>query len=693
MKIFVTLMLSLSAVVVNAATTSERLQDESDGQNWLSYGRTYSENHFSPLTQINDQNVADLGLTWWLDLPPVSGIFSAPLAVDGVIYFGVGYSVIRAVDAVTGELLWIHDTKAAQRAGQKLRGGWGIRGIAYWEGRILTGTHDGRLVALNAENGEELWSVQTVDADNSAFITGPPWVYNGKVTIGHGGADFGPLRGYVATYDIETGKELWRFYMVPGNPADGFENAAMEMAAKTWTGEWWKHGGGGTVWHAMAYDPKFNRLYLGGGNGAPVNQKIRSPEGGDNLFLASIVAVDADTGEYVWHYQVNPGETWDFNANMDIELADIEIAGKQRSVLLHAPKNGFFYVIDRDSGGLIAAEPFADRISWAEKIDLATGRPVEDPEARYPSGGALVAPGPIGAHSLAAMSYSPQTGYAYIPTLEITRVYADPAGDLSTWKAPGNMLNAQAIGMPTKKFDIPPTISHLVAFDVAKGEQAWAVETIGMFTGGTAATAGNLVFHGKSEGRLVAHAADTGAELWSFDTQTGIQSQPITFMVDGVQYVSVIAGFRGMGGSSGANPDWEYRLQPRRLLTFSLKADAALPPVAQRSTPFLVDASFEVDDTKAQQGRGITLARCGLCHGFFLNSGGAAPDLRKSTLALDLDALVSVIKEGALVANGMPQYQELTRTDIESIQHYIRQQANAAAEAAPAALVKQVGGV
>lgn len=651
--------------------------DQVPDENWVSYGGNDRDTHYSPLSQINASNVADLKLSWFHDLEPVANPVVAPIAIDGVLYFAYGYSVLHAMDAVTGQLLWKYDPKVPEVAGEKLRGGWGVRGIAYSNGKIFVGTHDGRLIAVDAKDGSQVWSVQSLDKTDATYITGAPWVLGDKVAIGFGGGDFGAARGYVTAYDAETGSEAWRFYVVPGNPADGFENAAMEMAAETWTGEWWKYGGGGTVWNAMAYDKDLNLVYLGTGNGTPVNQKIRSPGGGDNLFLCSIVALNADTGEYVWHYQVNPGETWDYNASMDIELAELEIDGEARSVLLHAPKNGFFYVIDRKTGELLSAEKFV-RANWAESIDLTTGRPIENPEARFPDGkGSLVYPSTIGARSIQAMSYSPKSGLAYFPAIDREHVFADPAGDLSEWQMKPGMAVNQGLGAPSRPIERKPESSELMAWDPVEQKKVWSVPQTGIFNGGTAATAGNLVFQGQLTGHFSAFSADSGELLWQFDTQTGVQSNPITYTVDGVQYVTVIAGWRGMGNPSGLDIEWEYRLQPRRVLTFALNGDAELPAAGPRSSPFLDDPQFVVDDEKALLGRTLTFTHCGLCHGFGLRSGGAAPDLRKSALPLNLDGLKSVLQDGALLPRGMPQFSEFTDEQVEAIQHYIRQQARA----------------
>jgi len=353
-----------------------RLADNSSGNDWAGYGRTYGEQHFSPLNQISAQTVDRLGLAWFMDLP-AGNTATIPVEVDGVLYLSYGLGVVRAVDVRTGKQLWEHDTKAGERAGQRLRQGWGIRGVGYWNGKVYTGTPDGRLVALDAKTGTQVWSVQTCD-DDGRFITGAPRLFDGKVIIGHGGADSASIRAYVTTFDAETGRQLWRFFIVPGDPAKGFEDKTQEMAAKTWSGEWWKYGGGGTAWNSFTYDAETDTILIGTGNGAPWNQKIRSAGKGDNLFLCSIVALDAKTGAYKWHYQVNPGETWDYNAAMDIQLADLKIAGQMRKVAITAPKNGFFYVIDRTNGKLISASPFA-KVTWATRIDIKTGAPSKLP--------------------------------------------------------------------------------------------------------------------------------------------------------------------------------------------------------------------------------------------------------------------------------------------------------------------------
>lgn len=641
---------------------------------WYSFGGDHTERHFTPLNQINSDNVSELKPVWYQDIYTAPSAFSAPLEVNGIIYFAAGYSVVHAMDAKTGELLWQYDPEAPQVAGEKLRSSWGIRGIGYGDGKILTGTVDGRLIALDVETGELVWSAMTIEPDDGRYITGAPLVYGNTVLIGHGGGDFAPIRGYVTAYNLQTGEELWRFYTVPGNPADGFESEAMEMAAKTWTGEWWKYGGGGTVWNTMTYDKEFNLVYIGTGNGAPWNQKIRSPGGGDNLFLCAIVALNADTGEYVWHYQINPGETWDFNAAMDMQLADLEINGEIRKVILHAPKNGFFYVIDRKTGRLISAEPFVDKVTWADRIDLETGRPIENPEARFPDGKAvLVFPSPTGAHTAEPMAFNPQAGLVYINAIERGKVYVDPSEGLEDWAfTPGQVIN-NGVGPAPTSIEVPPIENSLLAWDPVSQEKAWSIPLVGNKNGGLLTTAGNLVFQGGVEGKIRAYHADSGEQLWEYDVQNGVTAQPISYEVDGVQYLTIVAGWRA-SSADGPGLSWDYRQQQRRLITFAIGGKETLPEVDYIEMPYLDDPDFTVDVELARTGAALYGRQCAICHGGGLNAGGGAPDLRKAGTPLSFDSFQAVVQGGALVVNGMPKFGEFSDEQVQSLQHYIRRE-------------------
>ena len=677
----VVLALILAAQAAPAATKVDgaAIADEQQAANWLSYGRTYSEQRFSPLADINDANVAGLKPSWFLDLPLDRTLLATPLVVDGVMYFSGSYSVVRAVDAKTGKVLWTYDPKTLEVAGDRARIFWDSnRGVAYWRGKVFVATGDGRLNAIDAATGKELWSAVTIDPKLPMYINGAPRVFRDKVIIGNGGTEVGGNRGYVTAYDTETGKQAWRFYVVPGNPADGFEDETQAMAAKTWTGEWWKHGGGGNTWNGFTYDPEFNRIYIGTGNGSPWNQKIRSPGGGDNLFLCSIVALDADTGKYAWHYQTTPGETWDYNSNMDMVLADLAIDGKPVKALMHAPKNGFFYVIDRATGKVVSAEKIG-KVDWATHVDLKTGRPVERPGARYEDGEELVWPGPIGVHNWHAMSFSPKTGLAYIPTHEIPGLFTDKGIDTKIWQSPNFQIDP---GVEFLKEDVPVDagVSALLAWDPVRQKEAWRMPTPGAWNGGTLATAGNLVFQGQSDGKLVARRATTGEVLWTFDAGLGISAPPVTYQVDGKQHIALLVGWGGagpsIGGSLFAQHGWGYRAQPRRLLTFSLEGAATVPamPPPQMAKPIRQE-DFVVDKMLAEQGNKLWRTRCVLCHGAGVVSGGYAPDLRASTIPLYDKALHDVVVNGSRASAGMPRFKELSDADLKALQHYIRQEA------------------
>ena len=676
---------ALAAVLVlpvahaTTAVDGSAIADESQAANWLSYGRTYSEQRYSPLQDLDERNVANLKPDWALDLPEDRTLLATPLVVDGVMYFSGSYSVVRAVDARNGKVLWTYDPKTLQVAGDRARIFWDSnRGVAYWKGKVFVATGDGRLNAVDAKTGKEVWSAVTIDPKLPMYINGAPRVFRDKVIIGNGGTEVGANRGYVTAYDTETGKQAWRFFIVPGNPADGFEDETQAMAAGTWTGEWWKHGGGGNAWNGFTYDPEFNRIYIGTGNGSPWNRKIRSPGGGDNLFLCSIVALDADTGKYAWHYQTTPGESWDYNSNMDMVLADLTIDGKPVKALLHAPKNGFFYVLNRATGKLISAEKIG-KVDWATHVDLKTGRPVEREGARYEDGEEVVWPGPIGVHNWHAMSFSPKTGLVYIPTIELPGLFTDKGINTKLWQSPNFQIDP---GVEFLRDDVPVNAgnSALLAWDPVHQREAWRKPTPGVWNSGTLVTAGNLVFQGQTDGKLLARSTTNGDVLWTFDAGLGISAPPVTYQVDGKQHIAVLVGWGGagpsIGGSLFAQHGWAYRAQPRRLLSFSLEGNAALAPMPPKvfAKPIRQD-DFVIDPMLAEQGNKLWRSRCVLCHGAGVVSGGYAPDLRASTIPLYDEALHDVVVNGSRATAGMPRFKELTAGDLKALQHYIRQEA------------------
>jgi len=690
------LLLIFSATFNHAAQRNlhagdDRLADETEENDWLAYGRTHNERRFSPLTQINDRTVANLKPDWYLDLPNDVGLVSTPLVIDGVLYFVGSMSVVRAVDASTGRLIWEHDPEVAREITGRRQVGWDVsRGLSFSHGRIYAATWDGRLYALEAKTGRLLWRTRTFAPDQALYIGGAPKAFKDKVLIGNGGADWGPTRGFVTAYDAATGREAWKFHIVPGNPADGFESEAMAMAAKTWTGEWWKHGGGGNVWHGLTYDAELDTLYIGTGNGSPWNRKIRSPGGGDNLFLCSIVALNPDTGAYKWHYQTTPGESWDYNSTMDIVLADLAIDGKPLKAILHAPKNGFFYVIDRKTGKLISAEPFA-KTTWATRIDLATGRPVEVPGARYENGVAEVWPSSLGAHSWHAMSYSPMTGLVYIPTHHVRNFFDDREVDLSA--PPARPFGGRSTGLNARPGPQQPLPSapgeaagSLQAWDPVRQVRVWSMPRTSTWNSGTLVTAGNLVFQGTAEGKLVAHDARTGAERWTFDAGLGISSPPITYRVGTRQYLAVLVGFGATGarGAQAAKLGWAYGAQTRRLIAFSLEGTAVVPkqPPPAFAVP-LTPPDFVISDTKATAGAEIYWALCNTCHGNSAVAGGMTPDLRASPIFLDQGALSQVVRAGVRLSRGMPVFPEFTDEQLSALKHYIRKVAKEAKPIAP----------
>lgn len=673
-KRLLSLLLMLCLVGCSEALPTFSGTEADSGADWPGYGRTASEEHFSPLTEIDERTVGRLGLAWSMDLP-AGNPMSAPIAVSGTLYTSTGYSVVRAIDAVSGRVKWTFDPQAASRAGEKLRMNWGSRGLAWWQGRIFVGTVDGRLISLDASSGRVLWSVLTVGREDGRSITGAPRIFGGKVLIGHGGADTSPIRGYVTAYDAVSGKQLWRFHTVPGNPADGFEDAAMEMAASTWSGEWWKHGGGGTVWNSIAYDPELKTVYIGTGNGAPWNHRVRSAGKGDNLFLCSVVALDIETGRYKWHYQFNPGETWDYNAAMDIHLATLVIAGKPRKVLIEAPKNGFIYVIDRETGAFISADPIA-RITWASGIDPATGRPIEHPDARYPDGKQFeLWPSPRGAHTWLPSAFDPGRGIAYVPVMEAAYTFSERGIDVPRWRHPRHSEWAAAATVA----GAGGTGSSLLAWDPVRRTPLWKVQTASLWNGGVLATAGGLVFQGQSTGRFIAYASATGRPLWSFDAQVPVLAPPITFQAGGRQYVTVLAGTGTTAGISadGLGRAVDYRTQARRILTFALDAKASLPAPGTPG-PRVPDPSFRADAASAERGGALYGKRCFACHGLPGQSGGTGPDFARSGVPQSAEAFVSIVRDGALTSAGMPRYAELSTAQLEDIRQFIRTMAQRA---------------
>lgn len=678
-----------------AVDSARQLAADKEPGTWMSAGRTYDEQRYSPLTGIDKANVGRLGLAWYGDIDTERGQESTPVVVDGVLYITTAWSMVKAYDAKTGEKLWEFDPKVDRSVGQVACCDVVNRGVGAWKGKIYLGVLDGRLIALDGKTGKVVWSVQTTDPTQPYTITQVPRLVKGMVIVGNAGAEY-TCRGYVTAYDAETGKQKWRFYTVPGKPGDP-TTPELEKARKTWNGPFWTFGGGATAWDSILYDPKTNLVFFGTGNGLSWAPEIRSPGGGDNLFTSSVIAVNADTGRYVWHKQLVPSDAWDYDVTNPLMVADLKIAGKPRHVLMQAPKIGFFYVWDAATGQLLSAEKFAPA-NWATKIDLKTGRPVVNPAARYGvNKPALVYPAPLGAHNWHPMSFSPRTGLVYIPVTERTTGFEQLAPD--KFKINARTYNTGTISASpgiTKLYaepGAPPrgdVKSYLQAWDPVKGKEVWRVDAKDFGPAGTMVTASDIVFNGNWSGEFAAYDARTGAKLWSAPTQANVVAAPSTYVIGGEQYVAVLVGARGLPkGQVRTNP---FSANNSRLLVFKLGGTAHLPtaPAAGPSTIMtrLDPPLFTGTNEQVIDGQGAYARVCAGCHGQNGTADKSIPDLRYSTLLRSISDWNTVVLDGARASKGMASFRgTIDRTDSENILNYIISQANKdkAAEQAKAA--------
>jgi quinohemoprotein ethanol dehydrogenase len=648
---------------IRAATgqiDDDRLKHPQPGE-WITYNGGLNEQRYSTLDQINDKNVTGLKLIWSFSTNSTRGLEATPLVVGGVMYTTAPWSVVFAIDARTGKQIWSYDPKVPKEWGQKACCDVVNRGVAVYKGKVYVATLDARLVALDAATGKVAWEERTTDKDKPYTITGAPRIVNGRVVIGNGGSEYG-VRGYVSAYDAESGKLAWRTYTVPGDPAKPFESEAIEEAAKTWKGadRWLKQGAGGTSWDAITYDPELNLIYFGTGNGVAWDRDERSPGGGDNLYLTSILAVFADTGKVKWHYQLVPGDTWDFDACQQLVLADLKIDGKVRKVLMQAPKEGFFYVIDRETGQLISAKQFADKVTWAKGIDMKTGRPIENPDQRYARDVSLVMPSPFGAHNWHPMSFSPKTGLVYIPAQETGGAYAkeeNPQIKPGAWNLAVDLNQFRSLNRENAG------AGHLLAWDPVKQKPAWRVQHNYLWNGGTLATAGNLVFQGTSDMRFAAYSADKGKKLWEVPVDSGIIAGPMTYMLDGVQYVTVNAGWGGAFALIGGDAALATGSRPGgTVLTYALASK--VPPTATAPV-----------DSDVAKGEKLYHSYCAVCHGAGAVSGGLVPDLRHSSD--DVKKNMPLIIKNGLPGTGMAPFGKwVSEDEAELIQKYIRARAD-----------------
>ena len=655
-----------ASIKANAATSSD----------WPTIGLDYGETRFSKLNQINADNVKKLGLVWSYGLESSRGVEATPVVVDGIMYQTASWSVVHAIDARTGKKIWSFDPGVDREKGYKGCCDVVNRGVAVYKGKVFVASYDGRLIALDAATGAKVWEKDTlIDKEHSYTITGAPRAYNGKVVIGNGGAEYG-ARGYVTAYDTETGNQAWRWFTVPGDPSKPFEDESMAAAAKTWdpAGKYWINGGGGTAWDTITYDPDLNLVYIGTGNGSPWNRDIRSPAGGDNLYLASLVALNADTGKYVWHYQETPGDHWDYTSTQPMILADLTIDGVPRKVILHAPKNGFFFVVDRTNGKFISAKNFVD-VNWATGYD-ASGRPIEVKEARgkepYDS-----IPGPYGAHNWHPMSFNPQTGLVYLPAQNVPVNLTPEKAVKHNAQEPGKFASAAGWNVGFMLNATPPKsapFGRLLAWDPVKQKEAWRVEYVAPWNGGTLTTAGNLVFQGTADGRFIAYNATSGEKLWESPTGTGVVAAASTYMIDGKQYVTIAVGWGGVFGISQRATEFQ---SPGMVYTFAIDGKAPLPAFVKYQTEGLLKG-VKYDPKDVPEGTAIYVAACAQCHGVpGVDKGGNVRNLgyvSTETIA----NLKDFVFKGPFRDKGMPDFTgKLTEADVVKIQAFIQGTADA----------------
>jgi quinohemoprotein ethanol dehydrogenase len=653
---------------------------------WPVHGGTDLEQRFSPLEQINIDTVGKLGLSWSFEFDSNRGQEATPIVTGGVLYVSTAWSRVFALDAVSGRELWRFDPKVAGHEGFDACCDVVNRGVAVAGGRVFLAALDGRLIALEAKSGKILWSVQTTDPAKPYTITGAPRVMGDKVIIGNAGSEYG-VRGYVTAYAADTGRQRWRFYTVPPGPNAPPDGAASDRILKqaalpTWHGHWYDYGGGGSPWDAIVYDPELRQVYIGVGNGTPWNHKVRSDGKGDNLFLSSIVALDADTGAYKWHYQENPGESWDFDATQPMILATLKLDGRNQKVLMQAPKNGFFYVIDRVKGRLISAKNFVP-MNWASGIDMATGRPIENPAARYADKPFAMFPSGLGGHSWHPMAFDPQNQLVYLPTYQFVMVYGnDPQFTFrpGTWNTAISYVLQEAPDDPgVLEKAVSSFQGRLLAWDPVAQKEVWSIAHTSLQNGGVLATAGRLIFQGTGDGRFEARRASTGDLLWSFQAQDGIMAGPVSYEIAGLQYVAVVAGYGGGFGLGAATKQPTPRPNGR-LLVFRLGGEATLPEMQSTLAP-LHPPSERFSDDQVNAGRLLYTENCFRCHGAGAQSAGVVPDLRRSGALANKAAWDAIVNDGALESKGMVGFKPwLTPAEIEDIRAFIALKAKIAAE-------------
>jgi quinohemoprotein ethanol dehydrogenase len=646
--------------------TSEETPVSGLTSEWRYLGNDVGERHFSPLRQIDAESVHRLGLAWYADLPTADGTTGVPLVADGVVYQSGVLGLVFANDVRTGRLKWTFDPHLQfPMAELPSWGSRSSRGLALWKDLVIRALGDCRLIAIDRGTGHKVWEAQACD---SGTITGAPRVGGDKVFIGNSLTDIGIGRGQVNAFDARTGKHLWRFFTIPGDPEKGFENNAMEMASKTWGQGYWKIAGGGSPWESMTYDEKLNLLFVGTdapiGRGGSRDPTARGVGHGDELFTCSIVALNADTGEYVWHYQTTPENGWGYESTQPIMIADLVIGGRQRHVIMQAPKNGFFYVLDAVTGKLLNEPKAFVPVNWASRVDMKTGRPVPLHEGEWwkqKDKNAVVAPTGWGAHNWMPMSYNPLTGLVYIPAMENSELFTDDFSKSDDFYALHHHLRFAGV---------------LLAYDPIRQKIRWKHDVGKPYEGGTLTTAGNLVFQGTTAGEFVAYRADTGQKLWSRFVGSGILGGASTVLIDGEQLILVPAGSGTTSALSNIRPYGGGVSGPARLLAFKLNGSIELP-TQQVTSPFPKPPRPRPAPALAAKGGLVYSDReCELCHGEDVIGGpGSVPDLRRAS-AQTHDLFPAIVLGGLRKDRGMPIFAGMiTPEELMALEAYVLQEA------------------